>query len=216
MSGTPSGGGAGSSATIQVADAKASAAKQFEFNVFGKLVINPISPLPAHLNSPYSLSISGQGSASAIASWTIVSGQVPPGLSLRLNPLNAGVAAITGIPTQTGMYTFTIQAEDYTIPQMATASVTIGVDSNLSISKVNLKPGGQNQPYSDSFAAVNGTPPIHWTASGLPPGLSVDAASGQVTGTPSGFGGYPYTVSATDSSATVQTDSAPHRTHTHT
>ena len=204
VSGTPT-AGSGVTVTIQAADAKASTSKQFNFLVFAKLIINPVNPPPAHLNAPYSLSITGQGS-SAIASWTISAGQLPPGLSLSVSQFN--VASISGTPTQLGTYTFTVRAQDYTLPQTATMVVTIGVDSHLAITKSSLKNGGQNQVYSDSFAAVNGRPPYRWSISGnFPAGLSLAPSSGQVTGTPSDFGGFVYSVSVSDSSSTVQSDS---------
>ena len=201
ISGTPTAGPG--AVTIQAADAKANTSKQFNFLVWTKLTINPVNPPPAHLNAPYSLSFTAQAS-SGIASWTISAGQLPPGLSLVVN----GNAQVSGSPTQAGTFTFTLQAQDYTIPQTATMSVTIVVDMQLAITKTTLKNGGQNLVYSDSFAAVNGTPPLHWSVSGnFPAGLSLNASSGQVTGTPSDFGGFAYSVSVSDSSSTVETDS---------
>ena len=192
---------------IRAADAKASTAKQFNFTVFAKLIINPVSPGPAHLGAPYSLSITGQG-ASAIASWTISAGQLPPGVVLSVSAQNLNVAIVSGTPNQTGSYKFTIQAQDFTLPQTATLDVSITVDSHLAITKAALKNGGQNQVYSDSFTAVNGTPPFHWAISGnLPAGLSLVASSGQVAGTPGEFGGFAYSVTVTDSSSTAQSDS---------
>jgi large repetitive protein len=202
ISGTPS-SGSGAPVTIQAADAKASTSKQFNFLVWTKLTINPVNPPPAHLNAPYSLSFTAQAS-SGIASWTISAGQLPPGLSLVVN----GTAQVSGSPTQAGTFTSTLQAQDYTIPQTATMNVTIVVDTQLAITKATLKNGGQNQVYSDSFTAVNGTPPLHWSVSGnFPAGLSLNASSGQVAGTPSDFGGFVYSVSVSDSSSTAETDS---------
>lgn len=207
ISGAPT-AGSGVPVTIQVSDSKASTSKQFNFTVWAKLTINPVNPPPAHVNAPYSLSITGQGS-SAFASWTISAGQVPPGLSLSVSQSNLNVAYISGTPTQSGTYTLTVQAQDSTIPQTATLDVTIVVDTHLAITKSALKNGGQNQLYSDSFTAVNGTLPLHWSISGnFPAGLSLDPASGQVTGTPTDFGGFAYSVSVSDSSPTVQSDSA--------
>ena len=206
ISGTPTAGNF-SSVTIQAADAKANASKQFLFTLWGKLTINPVTPTPAHLNAPYSLSISGQGS-SAIASWTVSSGQLPPGLSLTVSPFNLDFASVSGTPTQTGTFNFTVQAQDFTLPQTATLNVTIVVDNHLAITKSALKNGGQNQSYLDSFTAVNGTLPLLWSITGnFPAGLSLDSASGKITGTPSNFGGFAYSVSVTDSSTTVQSDS---------
>ncbi|HKV61420.1 MAG TPA: putative Ig domain-containing protein [Candidatus Acidoferrum sp.] len=201
ISGTPtSGPGA---VTIQAADAKGNTSKQFNFLVWTKLTINPVTPPPAHLNAPYSLSFSAQAS-SGIANWTISAGQLPPGLTLVVN----GNAQVSGSPTQAGSFTFTIQAQDYTIPQTATLSVTIVVDTQLAITKATLKNGGQNQVYADSFTAVNGTMPLHWSISGnFPAGLSLNASTGQITGTPSDFGGFVYSVSVSDSSSTTETDS---------
>jgi hypothetical protein len=193
---------------IQATDGKASATKQFNFLVWAKLTINPVTPGNAHIHAPYSLGVTGQGSG-AIASWSLVGGQLPPGLTFGVSQLNANSATISGIPTQLGSYTFTIQVQDDTIPQIATLNVTIVVDSHLALTKSNLKSGGQNQAYSDSFAVVNGAPPYHWSVVGaLPAGLALNAASGQVSGTPTGAGGFPYTVTVTDSSAPTQSDSA--------
>jgi hypothetical protein len=204
-SGTISGipGTGGNLVSIQAADAKASTSKQFSFTVWAKLTINPVAPPAAHLNAPYSLAISAQAS-SAIADWSLAGGQLPPGLSLTAPNL----ALISGIPTQAGTYTFTVQARDYTIPQTATADITIVVDDHLALIKPTLKNGGQNQAYSDSFTAVNGKLPYHWSLSGgLPGGLSLNSTSGQISGTPSDFGGFAYSISVSDSSAAPQSDS---------
>jgi pimeloyl-ACP methyl ester carboxylesterase len=46
-------------------------------------------------------------------------------------------------------------------------------------------------------SATGGTPPYTWSATGLPPGLSISASTGQITGTPTTVGTYSVTVSAT-------------------
>lgn len=203
ISGTPTAGNF-SSVSVQAADAKANASKQFFFTLWRKLTINPVAPGPAHLNAPYSLSISAQAS-SAIAGWTISNGQLPPGLSLIVGQ---GIASVSGTATQTGSFNFTIQAQDFTIPQTATMNITIVVDSHLTITKSTLKNGGQSQTYLDSFTAVNGTLPLQWSISGnVPSGLSLNSTSGQISGTPANFGSFAYSVSVSDSSPTVQSDS---------
>ena len=208
LAGTPTNSAASGPVTIQAADANTQGSEIFNFSVFLQLIINPVTPPSAHLNAPYSLSITGQGS-SAIDTWSIASGQLPPGLSMSTSQTNADVAIISGTPTQTGTYTFTIQATDFTLPQTATLTLSIVVDSRLTITKSALKNGEENQPYSDTFAAVNGTPPLTWSISGtLPTALTLDTSAGQVSGTPTEWGGYPYTVTVTDSSPTHASDTA--------
>jgi len=133
-------------------------------------------------------------------------------MTFNLNPLNTNFTSVSGIPAQVGTFSFTVQAQvnNPSLPlQTDVANITIAVDSHLAISKSTLKNGGQNLPYSDSFAVVNGTPPYHWTIAGnFPAGLALDAASGVVSGTPTDLGRFFYSVSVTDSSSAVQSDSA--------
>lgn len=50
-------------------------------------------------------------------------------------------------------------------------------------------------------SATGGTPPYTWSATGLPPGLSINSGTGQVTGTPTTAGTYNTTISASGGSA---------------
>jgi Putative Ig domain len=74
-------------------------------------------------------------------------------------------------------------------------------------------PGGTaGTPYGAQVEAVGGTPVYRWSATGLPPGLSIDQASGRIAGTPLTAvcvrspcsqppASYTVTVTATDSAA---------------
>jgi Putative Ig domain/Kelch motif/Galactose oxidase, central domain len=50
-----------------------------------------------------------------------------------------------------------------------------------------------------AFAATGGIPPYSWSASSLPPGLSVDSTTGRILGTPTLTGTYNVAVTLTDS-----------------
>jgi Putative Ig domain/Galactose oxidase, central domain len=52
-----------------------------------------------------------------------------------------------------------------------------------------------------AFAATGGIPPYSWSASSLPPGLSVDSTTGRILGTPTLTGTYNVAVTLTDSGA---------------
>ena len=189
---------------IQARDTGASTTKSFQVNSWAKFILQPIAAAPAHTNVPYNLMLT---SNSAITAWSLVGGNFPPGLTFPQGL--GGAPSITGTPTTVGSYTFTVQAIDNTVPQTATLDITIVVDSRVTITKSSLAVGGETHVYSDSFTAVNGTPPLHWSAqNAFPPGLSVNATTGAVTGTPTAGGFYSYTVQVTDSSVPAQTDSA--------
>ncbi|WP_117213580.1 trypsin-like serine protease [Allorhizocola rhizosphaerae] len=73
-------------------------------------------------------------------------------------------------------------------------------------------PGNQNSTVGTAITPVNhtasgGTAPYTFTATGLPPGLSI-SSSGTVSGTPTTAGSYNVTVTATDSSSPAKTGSA--------
>ncbi|OLB65213.1 MAG: hypothetical protein AUI10_07755 [Actinobacteria bacterium 13_2_20CM_2_72_6] len=53
-------------------------------------------------------------------------------------------------------------------------------------------------PVNITLTATGGAPPVSWKAPSLPPGLSLDANTGVVSGTPSATGSYSVTVTATD------------------
>jgi hypothetical protein len=79
--------------------------------------------------------------------------------------------------------------------------------SPLQITTASL-PGAQTQaPYQASLAASGGTSPYSWSlrSGSLPPGLSLAAASGMISGTPTQSGNFSFTVQVKDSSSPAQT-----------
>ena len=57
------------------------------------------------------------------------------------------------------------------------------------------------QPYDVKLAAAGGTPPYIWSASGLPTGLSINSATGEISGTPTSFGPINISVLVTDANS---------------
>lgn len=133
--------------------------------------------------------------------WTLVSGQLPPGLSLRTDkpswfPNNAAAGlmglATTPNPTAGASYSFTLQVASGTqsVQQTFTMRIT-GLTARESLYyRVPDAFVGQTPPYSYQFTALNNAGPVTWTAiSGLPPGLTL-SSTGLLSGTPTQAGYY--------------------------
>lgn len=138
--------------------------------------------------------------------WTQLSGSLPPGLSMD----SAG--DITGTPTATGTYSFSVLVTDSTSPaaQTATATLSITVRQPLAITTTSLPDGTTGTSYSAPVAATGGATPYTWaiTSGTLPAGLTLDAGTGVISGTPTGTGPSTFTVTVTDSTVpTPQTAS---------
>lgn len=170
--------------TFRVSDSSTpvkSATSTVMLNIARELLISTSTIPGAHTNIPYRAVI--QANSANITTWTITTGQLPPGFQLS-NPSGDQVE-VSGTTTQAGPFSFTLQAENTnTPPQFATQAFTLNVDANAAISTTQLPDVVRSVPYSGSLAAVNGTPPYHYVAlaPGLPAGISL-SDSGVFSGT---------------------------------
>ena len=124
-------------------------------------------------------------------------GTLPDGLTLDPNS-----GAITGTPTTVGTSAFTVELTDSTNPrQTATQHLSIAVADPLSISTLSLPDGVVNSSYSRALSASGGTKPYTWSigSGSLPAGLTLDPASGVISGTPTAVNAATFTVNVTDS-----------------
>src|SRR6202158_659778 len=164
------------------------------------------SPLTAGtIGAAYSVSLQASGGAGAVT-WSLASGTLPNGLSLS----SGGV--ISGTPTATGTSTFTVQVADSGSPVLtATKQLSIAVNpAPLAIVTATLPNGTLQSTYNSTLQASGGTTPYTWsvTVGALPTGLTLNAATGQITGVPTTSGTSAFTVTVTDSATpTPQTKS---------
>ena len=89
---------------------------------------------------------------------------------------------------------------------IVSGSVTVNVVSTVKISTKALTEAALGKPYSDSLEASGGTGAFTWSVSGgsLPPGLSLDPASGMISGTPTTRGTFSFTVHLADAGPPTQ------------
>lgn len=144
-----------------------------------------ITPPPGTVGVAYSVTYSATGSAPI--SFSAIG--LPPGLSMS----SSGI--ISGTPTQAGTYTGIVTASNGTAPS-ATQSFTIVINNaapsgtiGVSMRAITFPTSGTvGVAYSAAFSAT-GSPPISFSAIGLPPGLSM-SSSGLISGTPTLAGTY--------------------------
>ncbi|MCB9933784.1 MAG: IPT/TIG domain-containing protein [Planctomycetes bacterium] len=157
----------------------------------------------AVVGGAYNQSITGGGGTGNYA-WSVVSGSLPPGLSLGASGTPSTV--LSGVTTQAGSYSFTIQLLDQGA-QTATQAYAINVtDHALDIVPEFFPEAIVGVVYSKSVVAAGGTAAgYQWDVpmGQLPPGLSVGAAgtpATSVSGTPTAPGVYRFHLRVRDSS----------------
>jgi hypothetical protein len=179
--------------------------RQFEIDInSGLLIAQRQSNLtPGQLNTAYSLQLSATGAGSAPLTWSVVpnSGSLPAGITL-----NSSTGLLSGTPTTKGDYRFQIKVSDGTRSDVQTYSLSV-VDP-LKITSPAAAAGELGRAFHTTLTASGGKQPYTWAlASGatLPAGLTLDAKTGAITGTPTGAGVSPVKVTVTDSAGLTQT-----------
>lgn len=134
-----------------------------------------------------------------------LAGPLPPGLRF-----DRSTGQISGSPITTGNYASTIAIQDsFSPPEVVSQQLTITViPPFLSVANSLPLQIPKNRPFSGRVVATGGNPPYHFalqSGSVLPPGLNpIDPNSGQISGTPTTTGTFPFFVSASDSSSPPQ------------
>jgi uncharacterized protein YdaL len=177
------------------------------------LMVNPgplgiaTATLPAGAaGQPYTASLAASGGV-APYTWSVTPGNsLPAGLSL-----NPATGALTGMPTAPRSGTISVTVTDSSTPTRATATKAFTLTINpakLLIGTRTLPTGKIKLPYSTTLTATGGTTPYSWSTSGkLPAGLTLNASTGRISGTPTKAGTYSVTVKLTDSAKPAQTAS---------
>lgn len=157
------------------------------------------TPPAGTVGTPYSFSF-GLSGGTAPLKLSLQSGTLPAGLTF-----NAATGTVSGTPTAVGASSFVLQLVDSSdVPYTVTAPKTIAIsaaNTGAGLSVRGNPPGGTvGTPYSTTLQASGGTGPYTFSiASGaLPAGLTLNAATGVISGTPSAAGASAFTAQVRD------------------
>jgi CSLREA domain-containing protein len=208
LTGTPSNTiGSPFSFTVQVTDSAAvKNTKVFSLSVTAPaLVITTLSPLPnASVGASYSQTFAATGGAPPYSNWTVVGGTKPSWATL-----DPTTGTLSGTPSDTSgsPFTFTVQVQDTdTTTTTKVFSLTVSPPPITITTTSPLPTATVGTAYSQTFAAIGGTPPYtNWaiTLGTAPSWATLAAGTGALTGTPPNTTGSPFTftVTVTDSAA---------------
>jgi len=196
LSGTPTAAGT-FNFTITATDAASnSGSRAYTLAVGAPTVsIAPASLPGGSAGTAYSQALTASGGNAPYA-FTVSAGALPAGLTL------SGAGLLSGTPTVAGTFNVTVTATDSTTGTAGTASrayTLVLTPPNIVVNQQTLPTTFIGQPYSVTLTSSGGTAPYTYvvTAGTLPPGLTLTSA-GVLSGTPTAFGTFTFTVTSTD------------------
>jgi len=182
--------------------------RKFTINVnppVQRLIVTTAGLPDANIGQAYT-SPALSASGGTVSSWSLASGTLPAGLTLGAN------GVISGTPTQSGAFGFTVQANGS--PNNDTKQLSLFVLAPLDLglapagTAVTAQPVVVNMklttPFSWGVKATGGREPYTYSADTLPAGIALNA-DGTVTGTPTSAGQTKSTITVKDVNGTTDT-----------
>jgi len=195
LSGTPTSMGT-FSFTVQATDSLSLVAqKNMTINVAPATLTILTSSLPAISRGVMFNQMLAAGGGTPPYTWSITSGALPDGLNLANG-------AITGSPTESGNFSFTLQVTDaLSHTAQKPFSITV-IAPTLAIELAQSLEAFTGLAFNYQPKAMGGALPLNWsvTAGALPAGLTITPATGAITGTPTTSGTFNVEITVRDQS----------------
>ena len=151
------------------------------------------APPAGEVGVPYSDQLTASGGTGALT-WSVSSGSLPGGLAL-----NSSTGLLSGTPTASGSFSFTVRITD-TAGGTASKAVTLSIAAAPLLLNPAPPSAQAGVAYSDTLAVTGGTGPFTWSVSSgsLPAGVTLNSSTGVLSGTPATPGLYSFTVRVSD------------------
>jgi subtilisin-like proprotein convertase family protein len=158
------------------------------------ITVSPANLPNGTVGTSYDQTVSASGGTSPYT-FAVTSGNLPTGLTLDSN-----TGQISGTPTAAGTFNFDITATDtYGCTGVTSYSITMNCPA-ITVNPATLPNGTIGASYDQTVSGSGGTAPYTFavTSGNLPTGLTLDANTGQITGTPTALGTFNFDITATD------------------
>lgn len=195
---TPPAAGTVTFAVVVTDAVGATLSQNYSFTVNAVLGLSPATLPDATIGAGYNQALTVFGGTGAIT-FSVSQGFLPAGVAL-----NSSTGVLSGTPTATGAFSFTITATDTTGASVS-RSYSGAVNSAVTLTPTTLPAGTVSLPYAQIIAASNGTGSINLAVSNvtgaitgllIPPGGTNSVA---ISGTPAVSGVVEFDLAATDS-----------------